>query len=208
MTRIFELHQFWKKKLLFPPKGTICPRKRTYRFTLNYCVFAAQQRSTKETENVIERDVICPCLARTFNRSSLFLKLANIYSLLERLKMILHKLITIGLSSCEISARDYSHRPWPSWSHPTKGPKATSSHRWPSFPSQSPVVVTARNSFFVTLCRRPIEPWSYLWVCTTLPGADNLIGSWCDQSTLPWKLFRTTKSLLCEPSDVSFLVAR
>ena len=98
-----------EKKLLFPPKGTICPRKRTYRFTLNYCVFAAQQRSTKETENVIERDVICPCLARTFNRSSLFLKLANIYSLLERLKMILHKLITIGLSSCEISARDYSH---------------------------------------------------------------------------------------------------
>ena len=38
------------------------------------------------------------------------LKLANIYTLLERLKMILHKLVTIGLSSCEISARDYSHR--------------------------------------------------------------------------------------------------
>ena len=83
--------------------------KRTYRFTFNYRVFAAQKRSTKETENVIERDVICPCLARTFNRS-LFLKLANIYTLLERLKMILHKLVTIGLSSCEISARDYSHR--------------------------------------------------------------------------------------------------
>ena len=38
-----------------------------------------------------------------------FYKLANIYTLLERLKMILHKLVTIGLSSCEISARDYSH---------------------------------------------------------------------------------------------------
>ena len=38
-----------------------------------------------------------------------FLKLANIYTLLERLKMILHKLVTIGLSCCEISARDYSH---------------------------------------------------------------------------------------------------
>ena len=38
-----------------------------------------------------------------------FLKLANIYTLLERLKMILHKFVTIGLSSCEISARDYSH---------------------------------------------------------------------------------------------------
>ena len=34
-----------------------------------------------------------------------FLKLANIYTLKERLKMILHKLVTLGLSSCEFSAR-------------------------------------------------------------------------------------------------------
>ena len=38
-----------------------------------------------------------------------FYKLANIYTSLERLKMILHKLVTVGLSSCETSARDYSH---------------------------------------------------------------------------------------------------
>ena len=135
--------------------------KRTYRFPFNYHFFAAQQRSTKETENVIERDVICLCLARTFNRSSLSLKLANIYSLLERLKMILHKLVTIGLSSCEISARDYSHR-LAFMIAPHKRAKSNQSHRWPSFPSQSPVVVTARNSFLVTLCRRPIDPWSHL----------------------------------------------
>ena len=128
-----------------------------------------------------------------------WIELRNIYTLLERLKMILHKLVTKGLS-CEFSARDYSHRLAFMTGTPQKQPAPTD--------GRLSLVKTVRNSLFVIPCRRPFDPWSHLWVCTTLPGADNWIGSWCDQSTLPWKLFRTTKSLLCEPSDVSFLVAR
>ena len=63
--------------------------------------------------------------------SYVLLKLANIYTLLELLKMILHELVTIGLSSCEFSARDYSHRlAFMTARHPTK---AISFHRWPFF---------------------------------------------------------------------------
>ena len=54
-------------------------------------------------------EMLYVCASHVLLTGFCFYKLANIYTLLERLKMILHKLVTIGLSSCEISARDYSH---------------------------------------------------------------------------------------------------
>ena len=54
-------------------------------------------------------EMLYVCASHVLLTGFCFYKLANIYTLLERLKMILHKLVTVGLSSCETSARDYSH---------------------------------------------------------------------------------------------------
>ena len=77
----------------------------------------------------------------------------NIYTLLERLKMILHKLVTKGLS-CEFSARDYSDRLAFMTGTPQKQPTPTD--------GGLSLVKTARNSLFVISCRRPLDPWSHL----------------------------------------------